>query len=76
MIIICTVQKNILLNSCTAEVKILFILGWLNDALTLFHSESEQEFRLWIMDPKHVSDAEKNETALFPPQVGSIVSKL
>ena len=43
-----------------------------NHALSfkLFYSQSQEEFRLWIMDPKHMSEAEKNRTALFPSQVG------
>ncbi|KAJ7365470.1 hypothetical protein OS493_005578 [Desmophyllum pertusum] len=28
--------------------------------------ESQELFRLWIMDPKHMSEAEKNGTAMFP----------
>ena len=31
---------------------------------------------MWIMDPKHMSDAEKNGTALFPSQVGYFVNKI
>ena len=46
------------------------------NTLTLFHSETTEEFRLWIMDLKHVSDTEKNGTALFPSEVGSFVNKL
>ena len=63
------------MNSCIAQVKILFTLDGKVKYLTLFLSESKEELRLWIVDPKHMSDAEKNGTALFPSQVGSFVNK-
>lgn len=37
--------------------------------LACLNSESQEVVKLWTVDPKHVSESERNRTASFPSQV-------
>lgn len=38
------------------------------------NSGSQEEFKLWVIDPKHTSEYEKNRTVLFPSQVSQTLN--
>ena len=40
------------------------------------NSGSQEEFKLWIIDPKHTSEFEKNRTVLFPSQVSLTLNRV